>query len=116
MLGQLGMIVKWAILLPVLIVVVLLAVANDQTVTVHLNPFSTDDPMLRVELPLYQLAFLIFVVGALVGALVAWRGQQRRRARVRREAALLRDSERAEQGRGAAPSGASGLLPRPERA
>ena len=28
----------------------LLAVANDQSVTVHLNPFDTDDPVLRVDL------------------------------------------------------------------
>ena len=58
MLRTLGTILKWAILLPVLLAVVLLAVANDQTVTVHLNPFDKADPVLKVELALYQIAFL----------------------------------------------------------
>ena len=48
MLRTLGTILKWAILLPVLLAIVLLAVANDQTVTVNLNPFDTTDPVLQV--------------------------------------------------------------------
>lgn len=120
MLGTLGTILKWAILLPVLIVVVLLAVANDQIVTVHLNPFDTDDPILRIDLALYQVAFVLFVLGVLVGALVAWRGQfrHRRRARERgREAALWQArAEWSEQRKDeTASSEAAGFLPRPER-
>lgn len=100
---SLATILKWAILLPVLAAILLLAVANGQDVTVHLNPFVLDDPVLRAELPLYQLAFVIFVVGVLVGGLVAWTGaaRQRRRERERREAALF--ASRAEPARGAPP-------------
>lgn len=120
MLGTLGTILKWAILLPVLIAVVLLAVANDQVVTVHLNPFDTDDPVLRLDLALYQVAFLLFVLGALVGGLVSWRSQlrQRRRARDRREEAALWQAraEWSERRKAeATPTQASGFLPRPER-
>jgi uncharacterized integral membrane protein len=120
LLGTLGTILKWAILLPVLIAVVLLAVANDQTVTVHLNPFATDDPVLRVDLALYQLAFLLVALGALVGGLVAWRGQlkHRRRARDRRQEAALWQAraERSERRDAEAPPAESaGFLPRPER-
>jgi uncharacterized integral membrane protein len=120
LLATLGTILKWVILIPILVVVVLLAVANDQTVTVHLNPFDTDDPVLRVDLPLYQVAFILFVLGTLVGGLVAWRGwrKHRKRARDRRhETALWQartewsEQRKAEPG----PSEASAFLPRPER-
>ncbi len=119
MLGTLGTILKWAILLPVLIAVLLLAVANDQTVTVHLNPFDTDDPVLRLDLALYQIAFFVFALGTLVGALVAWRSQRKhwRRARERgRDAALWQArAEWSERTAKEGPSQSTGLLPRPER-
>lgn len=119
--SKLGLILKWVILLPLLLIVVLLAVANDQTVTFHLNPFDTEDPVLRVDLPLYQVAFLFFVLGSLAGALVAWSGQRkhRRRARERREEAALwqaraewSEHRKAEE---RPPSRAMAFLPRPER-
>lgn len=120
MLGTLGTVLKWAILLPLLIAVVLLAVANDQTVVVHLNPFDSDDPVLRVELALYQVGFVLFVLGVLFGALVVWRGQRKHRRRARdlgRDAALWQAraewSERRKDEAG--PSESAGLLPRPER-
>jgi uncharacterized integral membrane protein len=117
----LGTLLKWIILLPVLVVALLLAVANDQSVTVHLNPFDQADPVLRVDLALYQIAFIVFVVGALVGAFVAWSGQRKHRRRARRrgeEAAFWQArAETAEvrqsPPRASAPSTA--LLPRPER-
>ncbi len=83
MVSKLGTLLKWLILLPVLVVVLLLAIANDQSVTVHLNPFNTDDPLLRAELALYQIGFILFVLGALVGGLVVWSGQRRYRRRAR---------------------------------
>jgi uncharacterized integral membrane protein len=119
-LGTLGTILKWVILLPVLAAVVLLAVANDQSVTVHLNPFDTADPVLRVDLALYQIAFILFVLGVLVGGLVAWHGQRRHRQRARqqRHAAALwqaRTEWSEEKTAETAPSAASALLARPER-
>ena len=119
--SKLALILKWLILLPLLVAVVLLAVANDQTVTFHLNPFNTDDPVLRVDLPLYQVAFIFFVPGSLAGALVGWSGQRkyRRRARDRREEAALWQA-RAEwsehrKAEDRPPSRATAFLPRPER-
>ena len=73
----LGIILKWVILLPILVGVVLLAVANDQVVTVHLNPLAADDPVLRVDLALYQVGFILFVLGVFVGWLVALLLQQK---------------------------------------
>lgn len=116
MLRTLGRVLKWVILLPILAAILALAVANGQTVTVYLNPFDGADPVLRFELPLYQLAFVLFVFGALVGGLVAWSSQlrQRRRERARREAALFqgRGERPAERQPSPAPN-AAGFLPRP---
>jgi hypothetical protein len=123
--GTLGRIVKWAILLPVLIAIVLLAVANNQMVTIRLNPFDTADPVLRIDLALYQLGFILFVLGTLVGGLVSWRSQLRNRRRAHergREAAFGETradrSQRSAPDAGAyaaRPSGATAFLPRPER-
>lgn len=134
MVGTLGTILKWVILLPVLIAVVLLAVANDHSVTVHLNPFNAEDTVLSVDLALYQVGFLLFAAGALVGGLVVWSSQRKHRRRARQgrsEAASWRArAERSEQGQGqpqpqtqtqvrpqsqAQPAPAAGFLPRPER-
>ena len=116
MLRTLGTILKWAILLPVFAGIVLLAVANDQNVTVNLNPFDKTDPLLRVVLPLYQLGFLLFVLGVLVGGLIAWTGQLRRRRRFREEQAALWQTrvDRSERGRGGRPAENAVFLPRPE--
>ena len=119
--SKLSLILKWVILLPVLLAVVLLAVANDQSVPVHLNPFEPADPALSVELALYQIGFILFVLGALMGAAVVWSGQRkyRKRARERREEASLWQaraqwSER-RQAEERPPSRLAGFLPRPER-
>ena len=117
--SALATLLKWIILLPVLIAVVLLAVANDQTVTVHLNPFDRSDPVLKVDLALYQLVFLIFLVGVVCGGIVAWAsGAKHRRLRIRREDAALWQarSEWSEQrSKESAASEISAYLPRPER-
>ncbi len=83
MVSKFGTLLKWLVLLPVLLAVLLLAIANDQSVTVHLNPFNTDDPLLRADLALYQIGFILFVLGALVGSLVVWSGQRKYRRRAR---------------------------------
>ena len=117
MLRTLGTIVKWAILLPILLAIVLLAVANDQTVTVHLNPLDKSDPVLKVDLALYQIAFLLFVLGVLFGGVIVWSNRLRRQRRARREEAALWQA-RAEwtERRPAEPgSKAAAFLPRPER-
>ena len=87
----------------------------------HLNPFQPGDPVLTFELALYQIAFLLFVLGALIGALVAWSGQRkyRTRARHRRHEAQFWQSRaehserRQEEARQT--SRAAAFLPRPER-
>ena len=110
---------KWIILLPVLLAVLLLAMANDQTVTINLNPFDPGDPVLRAEIAVYQFGFVTFVLGALIGGFVDWASQRkyRRQARLRRGPVLDQPhAERSERAHAEAPSSApTALLPRPQR-
>ncbi|WP_232628488.1 LapA family protein [Methylobacterium sp. Leaf118] len=82
---------KALILLPVAIVVVLLAVANRDAVTLSLDPFSPE-PVFSVVLPLYVVVFGAVALGILVGGVGSWlsQGTTRQRARFhRREADRL---------------------------
>jgi hypothetical protein len=113
-------ILKWVILLPVLLAVVLLAVANDQSVTVHLNPFDKSDPVLKVDLALYQLFFIVLVLGVLIGGFIVWLNRLRRGSPggERRDDVLQSQmrGERSEPRRAEQhPARASAYLPRPER-
>ena len=76
---------KGLILLPVAIVVVLLAVANRQPVTVSFDPFSQGAPAFSLTVPLYALAFAAVALGVLIGGCGAWLGQEpnRRERRLR---------------------------------
>jgi hypothetical protein len=98
---------------------VLLAVANDENVTVHLNPFDTGDPVLRFDVPLYQIAFALFAIGVIVGGLIVWirQGRYRRRARDLGYDAELwqRRAERSAHTNEAEAPQPTAFLPRPER-
>jgi uncharacterized integral membrane protein len=60
------------------------ALANRQIVTVSFDPFDQADPALALALPLYQLIFLLLILGVLVGGSAAWLRQAKWRARARR--------------------------------
>ena len=78
------------ILLPVAAVVVALAVANRQAVTLSLDPFNPASPALSLQAPLYLVLFAAVALGIVLGGLGAWtnQGRWRREARrVRAEAA-----------------------------
>ena len=81
---KLGRLLKWLILVPVLLVVALLSIANDHRVALRLNPFAPADPALQVDVALYQFGFAAFAAGALVGAFIVWTSQRkyRRKARI----------------------------------
>ena len=80
---KLGRLLKWLILVPVLLVVALLSVANDHRITLHFNPFAPADPALQIDLALYQFGFAAFIVGALVGAFIVWNSQRKYRRKAR---------------------------------
>ena len=77
-------IVSAIILVPLLVILVAFAVANRQTVTVSLDPFSSTAPAYTITLPLFVIVFALLIAGVIVGGTAVWFGQRRiRRARRR---------------------------------
>jgi uncharacterized integral membrane protein len=67
------------------------AVANRSPVTVSFDPFDRGTPAYVVTLPLYLLSFTILILGVVIGAVVGWFTQgKRRRYRRRLESELSR--------------------------
>lgn len=77
-------IVSLIVFIPLGIVLVVLAVANRQSVTLALNPFEPDDSVLSVSAPFFIFLFIAALFGMAVGSIVTWwnQGRHRRRARV----------------------------------
>jgi uncharacterized integral membrane protein len=101
-------IVAALILIPLALVLVLLALANRQAVTISFDPWLTEKPAIVVTQPLFLVLLVVLTVGVIIGGLAAWprRARWRRRARraqaeaqaLRTETEALRDRlERAER-------------------
>lgn len=83
---------KWLVLLPVALVLVVFGVANRAPVTLLLEPFSPPADALRVSVPLFVIVFVALAIGIIVGSFVTWfaQGRYRRAGReARREAERL---------------------------
>jgi uncharacterized integral membrane protein len=111
-------IVAAIVLVPLAIIIIALAVANRQVVTVSLDPFSTAAPAASLTLPLFVLMIVLLIAGVIVGGMAAWLRQSKWRRtarRLEREAADLRRRVEMVDGASAAPS----IVPRdydpPER-
>ena len=87
------------ILAALALVLISFAIANRHSVTVSLDPFDQADPALALSLPLYQLIFLILILGVAVGGCAAWlrQGKWRSRARRAEKAVALTRVERVPQ-------------------
>jgi uncharacterized integral membrane protein len=84
---------KALILLPAILLVVGLAVANRQPATLSLDPFALDVFPMQLAAPLYVLLLAAVALGVMLGGFAAWlaQGKHRRAARERRlEAHRLR--------------------------
>lgn len=94
--------IKYLILIPLGIIVVVLSIANRGAVTVSLNPFpnaavGTDLAVLSYSVPLYLLLFGFLLLGVVLGGLGSWfsQGKWRRKAR-ENEHQASRQQQRAE--------------------
>jgi uncharacterized integral membrane protein len=84
-------IVRALILIPLAIVLVALAVANRQIVTVSFDPFDRVDPAVSVAVPLYILILALVIAGVILGGVAAWMRQGQWRSRARRAESQARD-------------------------
>jgi Protein of unknown function (DUF1049). len=76
-------IISLLILVPVAIVLVVLSVANRQTVTLALNPFETSDRVLSVSAPFFVFLFAALIAGMVIGSVATWFKQGKYRAKAR---------------------------------
>jgi uncharacterized integral membrane protein len=67
------------VMIPAFIALALLAMANQQLVTVSFDPFDASDTQFTVMVPLYVLGFTILIAGVLLGGFAAWLRQSRHR-------------------------------------
>lgn len=70
---------KAILMIPAFAVLVALAIANHQPVTVSFNPFDSSDPDLAVTVPLYLVGFTVLIAGVVVGGIATWLKQGKRR-------------------------------------
>ena len=97
-------IVSAIVLIPLVIVLLGLAIANRQIVTISFDPFDSTHPAYALTLPLFGIVFVLLIVGVIIGGIAAWlrQGHWRRAARrLDAEARALRsevDMLRAQQG------------------
>lgn len=75
-----------AIIVPVAIVLIMLAVANRAPVAFTLDPINPGNPGLTVQLPFFVFLFLALGCGMVIGSLATWlkQGRYRKEARVKR--------------------------------
>lgn len=79
-------IINLLILVPLAIILVVLCVANRQSVTLALNPFRPDDAVMSFSAPFFVYIFLSLILGVFLGSLVTWFSQGKHRKRARTEA------------------------------
>lgn len=78
------------VLVPLVIIIVMFAVANREIVAVSFDPFDSARPALAVKLPLFILIFVLVGLGVLIGGMAAWLKQHKWRTRARRAEAEAR--------------------------
>ncbi|WP_083656552.1 LapA family protein [Mongoliimonas terrestris] len=102
---------------PIALVVVALALVNNQPVTILLDPFTPETPYLTVTVSLYVIFFVTLMVGVFIGGIAVWarQGRFRKAARQnRREASRWRgEAERLREQTAVTPAGPA--LPAPGR-
>jgi uncharacterized integral membrane protein len=71
------------VLVPLAIVIVGLAVANREVVSISFDPFNAASPAFALKAPLFVLVLLLVIVGVFIGGVAAWlrQGKWRRVAR-----------------------------------
>lgn len=79
-------IVNLVVMIPLGIILIVLSVANRQTVTLALNPFRPDDQFLSVSAPFFVFLFAALILGLAIGSAVTWLSQGKYRKRARNEA------------------------------
>lgn len=79
-------IVSLVVFVPLAIILIVLCVANRQSVTLALNPFQPSDEVLSLSGPFFVFLFLALLAGMLIGSAATWLAQAKYRKQARTEA------------------------------
>lgn len=74
---------RWLLLIPLGLLLVLFSVANRGPVTLSLDPFSREAPALAFSAPLFVLLMIALALGVLIGGTAAGIGRLRWRYRAK---------------------------------
>ncbi|MCB1467896.1 MAG: DUF1049 domain-containing protein [Rhizobiaceae bacterium] len=99
-----------AIVLPIAIVLIAMAVANRSWVPFTLDPFNPGNPAMTIQLPMFVFLFAAAAIGVVIGSCATWmkQGHYRKLARQRgAEAESLRQAQK--NALQTAPAGTPGL-------
>jgi hypothetical protein len=83
-------IVLAVILIPLAVLIVALAVANREIVTISFDPFSRTEPAFLLRAPLFVLVFILVIAGVIIGGISSWLRQSKWRRAARAHEADLR--------------------------
>jgi uncharacterized integral membrane protein len=102
---------------PAAAVMVTLAIANRHSVTLALDPFNPQAPVISLSLPFYAYIFAALIIGVMLGGFATWTSQGRYRRQARKEAAEARrwqaEADRLSRERDAEVAERAGALPAP---
>jgi uncharacterized integral membrane protein len=84
---------KWLLLVPVAVIVILLAIANRGPATVTFDPFSGADPQFSVTVPMFLILFAAVAIGVVLGGIASWLNQARYRREAREAKAAVARAE-----------------------
>ena len=93
--AKLKRILSLVVFVPLGILLIVLAVANRQAVTLALNPFNPEDSVLSLTAPFFLFVFVTLLIGMGIGSFVTWlnQGRYRRQARLEAKEAVKWQSE-----------------------
>jgi uncharacterized integral membrane protein len=102
---------------PAAAVLVTLAIANRHSVTLVLDPFNPQSPLVSLSLPFYAYIFAALIIGVVLGSFATWTSQGRYRRQARTQAAEARrwqvEAERLSRERDAEVAQRATALPAP---
>lgn len=106
-------ILNLVVFIPLGVLLIVLAVANRQVVTLALNPFRPDDGVLSLSGPFFLFLLLALTVGMAIGSAATWwsQGRYRKQARIEAREAIKWHNE-ADRNRPAS-AASPGSLPAP---
>ncbi len=77
---------KIIILVPVVIMLVVMSVANRHVVSLSFNPFQPEDTTLSLSGPFFLFLFAALILGMFIGSISTWVSQGKHRKKARDEA------------------------------